>query len=128
MQKGHFWPLEAGKRKKNGFLGPRNKVFHVFWPPEAKKDLFILNTKKFDFEKNFFVFYVKRSYLAFGGQKTAKDRVFGIALHVVVYFTAPCCKLMQENGRKKSTSLLRTKEKWCVYMYTPQRPAKVKRT
>ena len=33
--------------------------------------------KKTDFEKIFFVFEVKRSYLASGGQKTAKERVFG---------------------------------------------------
>ena len=30
MQKGHFWPLEARKQKKKGFLGPRNKFFLRF--------------------------------------------------------------------------------------------------
>ena len=77
MQKGHFRPLDAGKWKNKGILGPWNKVFHVLWPPEAKKDPSAFNTKKFDFENNFFAFYVKRSYLASGGQKTAKERVFG---------------------------------------------------
>ena len=50
------------------------------WPPEAKKDPSALNTKKFDFEKNFFAFYVTRSYLASGGRKTAKENVFGSTL------------------------------------------------
>ena len=38
MSKDHFWPLEAGKRKKKGFLSPQNKVFRILWPPEAKND------------------------------------------------------------------------------------------
>ena len=47
----------------------------------SKKFIFLVKKhKKIDFEKSFFVFYVKRSYLAFGGQKTAKDRVFGSTL------------------------------------------------
>ena len=41
-------------------FGPRNKVFHVFWPPGAKNDPPSEDTKKPDFEKNFFVSYVKK--------------------------------------------------------------------
>ena len=58
-------------------FGPRDKVFHVFWPPGAKNDPPSEDTKKTDFEKIFFVFYVKRSYLASGSQKMAKEWVFG---------------------------------------------------
>ena len=50
------------------------------WPPEAKKDPFCIKPKTLDFYKNFFAFYVMRSYLASGGQKTANERVFGSTL------------------------------------------------
>ena len=87
MQKGHFWPLEAGKREIKDFLGPWNNVFRVLWPPEAKKDPSAFNTKKFDFENNFFAFYVKRSYLASGGQKTAKKGFSGpLWVHAIRFF------------------------------------------
>ena len=46
MPRGHIWPLVARKRQKKGFSGPRNKVFRVFWPPEAKNDPHSENTKK----------------------------------------------------------------------------------
>ena len=34
-------------------LGPRNTVFHVYWPPGAKNDPLLENTQKNDFEKIF---------------------------------------------------------------------------
>ena len=71
MQKGHFWPLEARKQKKKGFLG--NKFFCVLWPPEAKNDPHSENTKKINFEKNFLVFNAKRSYSASRRPKNAKN-------------------------------------------------------
>ena len=77
MPRGYIWPLVARKRQKKGFSGPPNKVFRGFWPPEAKNDPHSENTKKPDFEKNFFIFYAKRSYLASGGLKTAKTMIFG---------------------------------------------------
>ena len=67
----------ARKRQKKGFSGRRSKVFRVFWPPEAKNDPHSENTKKPDFEKNFLIFYAKRSYLASGGLKMAKTMIFG---------------------------------------------------
>ena len=76
MLRGHIWPLVAGKRQiklfsspKKGFSGPQNKVFHI---------LNSENTKKRDFEKNFFVSNAKRSTLASAGKKTAKERIFRV--------------------------------------------------
>ena len=74
---GHKWQIKLFSSPNKGFSGSRNKVFRVLWPPEAKNDPHSENTKKFNFEKNFLVFYAKRLYLASGGRKTAKERIFG---------------------------------------------------
>ena len=77
MLKGNIWPLVARKRPKKGFLGPRNKVLPVLWPPEAKNDSLSENTKNTDFEKNFLVYSPKRSFSASGGRKTENEMIFG---------------------------------------------------
>ena len=69
---GHFWPLEAKKRKKPYSVDPKILSFAVFWPPEAKYDLLALNTKKLFSKSNFFVFSEWGSFLASGGHKTRK--------------------------------------------------------
>ena len=78
MLKGNIWPLVARKRPKKGFLGPRNKVLPVLWPPEAKNDSLSENTKNTNFEKNFLVYSTKRSFSASGGQKNGKWNDFWV--------------------------------------------------
>ena len=77
-----FRPLEAKKWQKKlfsspkkGFLGPRNKVFHILWPPEAKNAP-PHHKKKTDFKKKKIVTNASRLFSAFGGQKTAKETIF----------------------------------------------------
>ena len=53
---GHFWPLEAKKREKPYSVDPKILSFAVFWPPEAKYDLLVLNIKKIFLKSFFFVF------------------------------------------------------------------------
>ena len=57
-------------------LGPRNKVFHVFWPPGAKNDPPSENTKKHDFEKIFLVFHPKMTPTQKTQKKTILKRIF----------------------------------------------------
>ena len=61
---------------KQNILGPLKKVFRVLWPPEAKNDLHSENTKKNQFQKDFFVFYAKMSFSAPGGRKMAIEIIF----------------------------------------------------
>ena len=53
MERGHFWPLEATKCKKP-YSGKPKIFFFRFRPPEAKNDLFTLNTKKICSKSVFF--------------------------------------------------------------------------
>ena len=75
MKRGHFWPLEAGKQKKI-FLVSQNKFFLHFVASRGQKGPFIKHKKMI--LKRFFVFDVKRSYLAFGGQKNGKRKGFWV--------------------------------------------------
>merc|ERR1711951_63134 len=69
---GRKWQIKLFSSPNKGFSGSRNKVFRALWPPEAKNDPHSENTKKSDFETNFWVFNAKRLFLASGGRKTAK--------------------------------------------------------
>ena len=47
MKRGPSWPLEATKCKKKTYSGdPKILSFSVFWPPEAKNNLFCIKYKK----------------------------------------------------------------------------------
>ena len=67
MPKGYFRPLEAEKAENPIFQLHAKINFCIFWPPEAKNDPRTKNTKPPEFEYNFFVFYAKRLFSAFGG-------------------------------------------------------------
>ena len=67
MERGHFWPLEATKCKKP-YSGKPKIFFFRFRPPEAKNDLFTLNTKKICSKSGFFVFSDEGSFCAPGGR------------------------------------------------------------
>ena len=115
MPQGCFRPLEARKRQsklfsstKKGFLGPRNKVFCVFWPSRGQKWPPFIKYKKPQIWKEFFCILCQKVIFGLWWPVNGKRKDFRVhGIRFFAFFGLQRPKMTPTHKTQKNPNLKR---------------------
>ena len=102
MWKGHFWPLEAGKRKKKYFWFPRIRFF-TFCGLQRPKMTPLHKTQKNDFEKIFLYLMLRGHIWPLVARKNGKRKGFWV--HGIRFYPFCCLQRPKMTPSQKTQKI-----------------------